>query len=96
VDLTEGDAQVLPFADGSFDAVVCTLSLCAMPDDRAEIGQMWRVLRPGGRLLLLDNVGGNWWPIWAGQRLLEAFTVRSAGEHQTRPNAVGAGGRLRH
>lgn len=84
VDLREGDAQALPFPDASFDAVVCTLSLCAIPDDRAAIGQMWRVLRPGGRLLLLDHVGSNWWPVWAGQKLIEVFTVRSAGEHQTR------------
>jgi ubiquinone/menaquinone biosynthesis C-methylase UbiE len=84
IDLREGDAQALPFPDASFDSVVCTLSLCAIPDERAAIGQMWRVLRPGGSLLLLDHVGSNWWPVWAGQRLLEVFTVRSAGEHQTR------------
>jgi ubiquinone/menaquinone biosynthesis C-methylase UbiE len=84
VDLREGDAQALPFADGSFDTVVCTLSLCAVPDERAALAEMWRVLRPGGRLLLLDHIGSNWWPIWAVQRVLEVFTVRSAGEHQTR------------
>jgi hypothetical protein len=42
------------------------------------------VLRRGGRLLLLDHVGSNWWPIWALQRLVEMVTVRTAGEHQTR------------
>jgi ubiquinone/menaquinone biosynthesis C-methylase UbiE len=83
-DLREGDAESLPFPDASFDTVVCTLSLCAIPDDRAAIAEMGRVLRPGGRLLLFDHVGSNWWPIWAVQRLLEVFTVRSAGEHQTR------------
>ncbi|MFZ3495834.1 class I SAM-dependent methyltransferase [Streptomyces sp. 5.8] len=30
-DLREGDAQALPFPDVSFDTVVCTLSLCAIP-----------------------------------------------------------------
>lgn len=84
VDLREGDAQALPFPDASFDTVVCVLSLCAIPDDRAAVGQMWRVLRPGGRLLLLDHVGSNWWPVWVVQRLLETVTVRTAGEHQTR------------
>ncbi len=83
-DLREADAQALPFPDASFDTVVCTLSLCAIPDDRAAIAEMWRVLRPGGRLLLLDHIGSNIWPIWAGQRLLEMVTIRSAGEHQTR------------
>jgi ubiquinone/menaquinone biosynthesis C-methylase UbiE len=84
VDLREGDAESLPFPDASFDTVVCTLSLCAIPDDRAAIAAMWRVLRPGGRLLLFDHIGSNWWPVWAAQRLLEVFTTRSAGEHQTR------------
>src|SRR5215217_1686284 len=55
-DLREGDAQQLPFADASFDTVVCTLSLCNIPDDRRAIAEMKRVLRPGGRLLLLDHV----------------------------------------
>jgi ubiquinone/menaquinone biosynthesis C-methylase UbiE len=84
VNLREADAQALPFPDGSFDTVVCTLSLCAIPDDRVAIAEMRRVLRPGGSLVLLDHVGSNWWPIWAVQRLLEVFTVRSTGEHQTR------------
>jgi ubiquinone/menaquinone biosynthesis C-methylase UbiE len=84
VELGEGDAAALPFPSASFDTVVCTLSLCAIPDHRAAIAEMWRVLRPSGRLLLLDHVGSHWGPIWAGQRLLELFTVRSAGEYQTR------------
>jgi len=94
VDLRESDAQALPFPDASFDTVVSTLTLCVVPDDRATIAEMWRVLRPGGRLLLLDHIGSNWWPIWAGQRLLETVTIRSSGEHQTRrplPLAMAAG-----
>jgi ubiquinone/menaquinone biosynthesis C-methylase UbiE len=83
-DLREADAAALPFPDASFDTVVCTLAMCAVPDERAVIGEMLRVLRPGGRLLLLDHIGSNWWPIWAAQRLLETITVRTAGEHQTR------------
>jgi ubiquinone/menaquinone biosynthesis C-methylase UbiE len=83
VDLREADAQALPFPDAHFDTVVCTLSLCTVPDERAAIGEMWRVLRPGGRLLLLDHIGSRWWPVWAVQRLVEVFTARS-GEYQTR------------
>ena len=82
--LREADAESLPFPDASFDTVVCTLSLCAIPNDRAAIAEMSRVLRPGGRLLLLDHIGSSWWPIWGVQRLLEFFTIRSAGEYQTR------------
>jgi ubiquinone/menaquinone biosynthesis C-methylase UbiE len=55
-DLRLGDAQALDLPDASFDTVVCTLSLCAIPDERRAIAEMRRVLRPGGRLLLLDHV----------------------------------------
>lgn len=84
IDLREANAQALPFPDDTFDTVVCALALCTIPDDRLAIDEMRRVLRPGGRLLLLDHVGSGWWPVWAVQRLLEAFTARSAGEYQTR------------
>lgn len=36
-DLREGDAQALPFPDASFDTIVCTLSLCNIPDDRRAV-----------------------------------------------------------
>lgn len=94
VDLREADAEALPFADASFDTVVCTLSLCAVPDNRAAIGEMHRVLRPGGRLLLLDHVVGTWWPVRTAQRAIERITSRTAGEYWTRrqlPLAVAAG-----
>jgi len=81
--LGEADAQALPFPNASFDTVVCTLSLCTVPDERVAISEMWRVLRPGGRLLLLDHVGSRWWPVWVVQRLVEVFTARSR-EYQTR------------
>jgi ubiquinone/menaquinone biosynthesis C-methylase UbiE len=83
-DLREADAEALPFSNASFDTVVCTLCLCTIPDDRAAIGEMWRVLRPGGRLLLLDHIGSHLWPIRLGQRLVETLTIRLAGEHMTR------------
>jgi len=84
VDLMEGDAQTLPFDDASFDTVVCTLALCAIPDDRAAIAEMHRVLRPSGSLLLLDHIGSSWWPLWLLQRIADVVTVRTTGEHFTR------------
>lgn len=45
----EGDAQDLPFADATFDAVVSTFALCGIADNRLAIAEMVRVLRPGGR-----------------------------------------------
>ena len=83
-DLQEGDAERLPFADASFDTVVCALSLCTIPNPAAAIGEMNRVLVPAGRLLLLDHIGSTWPPVYAAQWLLEQITIRAAGEHFTR------------
>ncbi|MEU4422174.1 methyltransferase domain-containing protein [Actinoplanes sp. NPDC024001] len=83
-DLREGDAQRMPFADESFDTVVCALSLCAIPNPRAAIAEMRRVLVPGGRLLLLDHIASTWPPVRAAQWLLERVTIATAGEHFTR------------
>jgi ubiquinone/menaquinone biosynthesis C-methylase UbiE len=84
VDLRLGDAQALDLPDASFDTVVCTLSLCAIPDERHAVAEMRRVLRPGGRLLLLDHVAGG--PRWvrAIQWLLERATVPLGEEHLLR------------
>jgi len=84
VDLHTGDAQALPFTDEAFDTVVCALSLCTIPDPATAIGEMKRVLVPGGRLLLVDHIASTWPPIRAAQWLLERLTIRSAGEHFTR------------
>ena len=45
----EGDAQALPFADESFDAVVCGYGIIHCPDPEKALAEMARVLRPGGR-----------------------------------------------
>jgi ubiquinone/menaquinone biosynthesis C-methylase UbiE len=84
IELKQADVEALPFGDGTFDTVVSTLAMCAVPDVRAAVLQMCRVLRPGGRLLLLDHIGSHWWPIRAGQRLMEIYTIPHGGEHMTR------------
>jgi ubiquinone/menaquinone biosynthesis C-methylase UbiE len=84
VDLRLGDAQALDLPDASFDTVVCTLSLCAIPDERRAIAEMKRVLRPGGRLLLLDHVAAGPRLGRAIQWLLERITVPLGGEHLRR------------
>jgi len=81
VDLREADAHDLPFPDASFDTVVCTYGLCAIPDESRAVSEMNRVLRPGGLLLLADHIAGGAWPTRAIQRLLEVVTVPLQGEH---------------
>jgi ubiquinone/menaquinone biosynthesis C-methylase UbiE len=84
IDLQEADAQALPFPDASFDTVVCTFALCAIPDERRAVGEMIRVLRPGGLLLLADHIAGATWPVRGLQRILELATVPLQGEHMLR------------
>jgi ubiquinone/menaquinone biosynthesis C-methylase UbiE len=84
VDLRVGDAQALEFPDQSFDTVVCTLSLCTIPDDRAAVAEVRRVLRPGGRFLLLEHVRSPLLPVRLGQRLLDPLAVRFQADHLLR------------
>jgi len=88
VDLREGDAQALEFANANFDTVVFTLSLCSIPDDGKAISEAKRVLRPGGQLLLLEHVASPRWLVRTVQRLLDWITVRTVGDHLVRDPLV--------
>jgi ubiquinone/menaquinone biosynthesis C-methylase UbiE len=81
VDLRQGDAHRLPFGDASFDTVVCTFGLCAIPDMDAALDEMTRVLRPGGKLILVDHVASTSRIARGIQRTLEVITVPMASEH---------------
>lgn len=84
VDLREADAHRLPFADASFDTVVCTYSLCNIPDPHRAVGEMRRVLRSGGKLVLVDHIRSSVKPVLWLQKLIEFFSMRIEGEHMTR------------
>ena len=60
--LVVADAMRLPFADGAFDAVTVAFGLRNMPSYLGALREMRRILRPGGRVLILDfSVPGGWW-----------------------------------
>jgi|SRR5215212_2511718 len=84
VDLREGDAQALEFPDESFDTVLITLALCTIPDDRQAVREARRVLRPGGKLILLEHVRSPALPVRAIQRLIEPLAIRFEADHLTR------------
>jgi len=84
VELLEADAQNLPFPDQSFDTVVCTYALCSVADDALAIGEMRRVLKPGGHLILVDHVRSTVPPIYWMQWLYEFVPRRTKGEYMTR------------
>jgi ubiquinone/menaquinone biosynthesis C-methylase UbiE len=83
-DLRIGDAQRLEFPDESFDTVVCTLSLCSIPDDAQAVAEVRRVLRPGGRVLLLEHVRSPSKVVRVFQWLFDRVTVPLEGDHQLR------------
>jgi ubiquinone/menaquinone biosynthesis C-methylase UbiE len=84
VTLREADAEALPFADATFDTVVFALCLCSIPDEGRAVREAVRVLRPGGRLLLLEHVRSSHILIRAVQRMLDPLSVRFQADHLTR------------
>lgn len=56
VEVVDGTAAAIPAPDGSFDAAVCCLVLCSVPDQAAALAEIRRVLRPDGRLHLYEHV----------------------------------------
>jgi ubiquinone/menaquinone biosynthesis C-methylase UbiE len=52
-----GEAEQLPYADGTFDLVSCQFAFHHMPHPEASLREMVRVTKAGGRLLILDSLG---------------------------------------
>ncbi len=71
------DAEQLALPDASFDAVICAFSLFQFPDMGRALAEMWRVLKPGGRLALSNWGPGYFSPIAALQRgLFREFKLK--------------------
>mgnify|MGYP001412236565 CR=1 FL=1 len=70
VELVEADAERLPFADGSFDAVVSVFGAMFAPDQPAAAAELVRVCRPGGTIAM-----ANWTPGGFIGRLFSAITA---------------------
>jgi ubiquinone/menaquinone biosynthesis C-methylase UbiE len=54
--VVQAPVEELPFEDASFDSVVSTLVLCGVEEQGRALGEVRRVLRPGGRLLFIEHV----------------------------------------
>ena len=54
--LIQSDVQNLPFKDASFDQVVATFVFCSVPDPVIGLKEIKRILKPGGKLYLLEHV----------------------------------------
>ncbi len=84
VELREGDAHALPFSDASFDTVICTFSLCNIPDLDQAIAEMARVMRPQAKLVLVDHIRSANVIVFAIQKAIEFVSIRMDGDHMTR------------
>jgi ubiquinone/menaquinone biosynthesis C-methylase UbiE len=56
IHLISAPVEALPFPDAQFDSVVATLVFCSVQDPERGLREIWRVLKPGGILLLLEHV----------------------------------------
>jgi len=90
IDWEQGTAEALPFADGSFDAVVCQFGLMFFPDRNKAIREMLRVMAPGGYCAVavwdtLENA-----PAFAALvALLDRIAGNAAGDALRAPFALG-------
>jgi ubiquinone/menaquinone biosynthesis C-methylase UbiE len=83
------DGQSLPFADNSYDAALSTLTLCTIPDVAAALGELRRVLKPGGTLHFVEHGLAPDESVQRWQHRVEPIQKRLFGGcHLTRPIVV--------
>lgn len=94
-DIREGVGEAIPFAEDSFDTVVCTYTMCSVQDQAQVLRELRRILRPGGRLLFLEHGRAPDARVARFQERIEPYWKPFAGGcHLTRPvtDAVRAAG----
>ena len=97
VDLKLGDVQKLDFPDGTFDGVVETFVFCSVPDPTLGLKEIARVVKPGGRVLMLEHVRAANTVLGSLMDVLNPLAVRMTGANinrQTVDNVSQSGLRL--
>jgi ubiquinone/menaquinone biosynthesis C-methylase UbiE len=90
METASADAESLAFGDASFDLVTCRIAPHHFPDVPTFVGEVWRVLKPGGTLALVDNIApdAESTPGFSGAELREASLAYNAFEKIRDPSHV--------
>lgn len=70
------DVQALQFDDAAFDTAVTSCTFCSVPDPIAGLRELYRCLKPGGRLLMFEHVRSHVGPVAILQDLMTPLTRR--------------------
>lgn len=94
--LVQADALNLCFPDDSFDTVVTSCTMCSVPNLRRALEELYRVLRPGGRLLMFEHMRSRNPIFGLLLDLMTLFTRRSGTEmnRHTLENVIDVGFRI--
>jgi malonyl-CoA O-methyltransferase len=87
-----GSMTALPFASAAFDCVYATESLEHAVEIDLAVAEMCRVVRPGGRIVIIDKNAEQWgrlktpeWEKWFGRKELERLLARHCAQVSSRP-----------
>jgi ubiquinone/menaquinone biosynthesis C-methylase UbiE len=84
VTLIQMDVQALDFPDGAFESAVATFVFCSVPDPIMGLQEMARVVKPGGRIVLLEHVRSENPLLGRLMDWLDPLVVRLMGPHINR------------
>jgi ubiquinone/menaquinone biosynthesis C-methylase UbiE len=73
IEFRRASSDALPFEAGTFTHMICTNSFHHYPDPVGTLGEMGRVLEPGGQLVIFENARELSWYVWAWDRFLRWF-----------------------
>lgn len=84
IELRHGDVEQLDLRDESVDTVVSTLTFCTIPDPGRASAEAFRVLRPGGRIVVAEHGPSNNAVVDAAMRAVDPLAVRFGHDHLQR------------